>query len=231
MKIFSIDSPLFRTLGKLADLMILNIVFIICCLPVVTVGAALTGLNYVTLKMAEDEEGYIVKGFFKSFRQNFRQATVMWIIMLVIGIAFVLDFYIISNAAGTAFTVLRIFLVVAAILYLMVFTYLFAILARFYNSIKNTFRNAILMSIGNFPRTLIMMVLIVGSVILTFFNVQTITYGSLIWILFGFALISYCNGFFLKKVFAKYTPQDEAVEEDPDAWTLDDSEVTDSVHK
>lgn len=223
MKLFDIDSPLFRTLGKLADLMILNLVFLICCLPIVTIGAALTGLNYVTLKMAEDEEGYIVKGFFKSFRQNFVQSTIIWIIMLVVGLVIGLDFYILKASSGTFITVIRAVLAITAFIYLMVFTYLFAVLARFYNNIRNTFRNALLMSIADLPKTLIMMVIMAGAVILTFFNSQTLSYGMLVWILFGFALIAYCNGFFLKKVFAKYTPKEEE-EADPDNWIVEETE-------
>lgn len=223
MKLFGIDSPLFRTLGKLADLMILNLVFLICCLPIVTIGAALTGLNYVTLKMAEDEEGYIVKGFFKSFKQNFVQATICWILMLVIGLVLGLDFYILNASSGTFITVIRVVLAITAFIYLMVFTYLFAVLARFYNNIRNTFRNSLLMAIADLPKTLIMMVIMAGAVILTFFNSQTLAYGMLIWILFGFALVAYCNCFFLKKVFTKYTPAEEE-ETDPDNWIVEEAE-------
>lgn len=227
MKLFNIDSPVMQTLSKIADLMLLNIVFLICCLPIVTIGAALTGLNYVTLKMAEKEEGYIIKGFFKSFRQNFFQSTVMWIIMLVIAVVLGLDFYIISEATGTIFTVIRITLAITVVLYLMVFTYLFSTLARFYNSIKNTFRNALLMSIADFPKTLLMMVLMVGSVLFTFFNGNTLAYGILIWILCGFSLISYVNSLFQKKIFAKYSPKKEEENENPDEWVLDEVDQKD----
>lgn len=72
-------------MGRAADLMILNIVFIICCLPIVTIGASLTALHYVTLKMVRNEESYIVKSFFKSFKQNFKQATIINLIMLLFG--------------------------------------------------------------------------------------------------------------------------------------------------
>lgn len=214
MNIFSMDSPIFRALGKLADLTILNIVFLICCLPIVTIGASLTALNYVTLKMAEGEEGYIVKSFFKAFRQNFVQSTLMWLILLAVGIVFGLDFYIVNGSSDMVMKVCRAALFFAVLIYLMVFTYLFALQARFVNRIPATFRNALLMSIAEFPRTLIMMVLIVGSGILTFLTVQTLYYGILVWILFGFSLIAYCNGFFLKKIFAKYSPQEETDSEE-----------------
>ena len=79
MKFFNMDSPLMRFMTKVADLMILNFLFIVTSLPVVTMGAAWTALYYVTMKMVKDEEGAIVKAYFHSFRQNFRQATVLWL--------------------------------------------------------------------------------------------------------------------------------------------------------
>lgn len=223
--IFSLDNPIMQTLSKIADLMILNVTFIICCLPVFTIGAALTGLSYVSLKMAENEEGYIFKGFLKSFKQNFKQATVIWLIMLAIGLVLGADFYILSASSGTFITTIRVILVITAFIYLMIMLYVFPTLARFYNSTKNTLRNAFLMSIADFPRTLIMLVITVGSVLITLYNGYTLAYGLLIWILGGFALVSYLNSFFLKKVFAKYTPKEENAEEsNPDNWVLDENE-------
>lgn len=223
--IFSLDNPIMQTLSKIADLMILNVTFIICCLPVFTIGAALTGLSYVSLKMAENEEGYIFKGFLKSFKQNFKQATVIWLIMLAIGLVLGADFYILSASSGTFITTIRVILVITAFIYLMIMLYVFPTLARFYNSTKNTLRNAFLMSIADFPRTLIMLVITVGSVLITLYNGYTLAYGLLIWILGGFALVSYLNSFFLKKVFAKYTPKEETEEEsNPDNWVLDENE-------
>lgn len=214
MNFFNMESPVFRALGKLADLTILNVVFLICCLPIVTIGASLTALNYVTLKMAEGEEGYIIRSFFKSFRQNFVQSTLMWLITLAVGLVLGLDFFIVNGVSDVLLKTCRVLLFAAAFIYLMIFTYLFALQARFYNKIRSTFRNALLMAIAEFPRTLIMMVLIVGAVLITLINTQTIFYGILVWILFGFALIAYCNGHFLKKIFAKYSPQEEEEELD-----------------
>lgn len=222
--LFNMDSPIFRTLGKLADLMILNIVFIICCIPIITIGPALTGMSYVTLKMAEGEEGYIVKGFFKSFRENLKQGIIIGVIMLVIGLVLGLDMLILKDATGSMVTVLRVGITIAAFFYLMIMVYLFAVLARFYNSIKTTIKNSFIMAIADFPRTIAMILITVGSVIVTFLTAETLMYGILIWIMFGFALISYCNCFFLKKVFAKYMPKTEEDDADPDAWTLDEGD-------
>ena len=70
MKIFDLDSPLMNVLNKMADLMWLNILTLICCIPVITAGAALTSMHYVALKIVRNEESYITRSFFKSFKTN-----------------------------------------------------------------------------------------------------------------------------------------------------------------
>ena len=69
MRIFDLDSPLMRVLTKMADLMLLNLLALICCIPIITVGASLTALHYVALKIVRNEEGYIIRTFFKSFKK------------------------------------------------------------------------------------------------------------------------------------------------------------------
>ncbi len=222
-RLFDMDNPFFRTLGKLADLMILNLLFILCSIPIVTIGASFTGMYYVTLKIAENEEGYIAKSFFKSFKQNFRQATIIWLIALVLGIVFGLDLFILAHAEGTVFDVVRIAITAVMILYLITLIYVFPTLARFYNTIRGTVKNAFLMSIANLPRTFLALVLTVGSVLLTFLNGYTLVYGTLVWILAGFSLIAFANSILIKKIFAKYSPKEP--ETDPDAWDADAAEA------
>ena len=71
-----------RFLSKVADMIILNILFLITCIPIFTIGASMTALYYVTLRMVSGEEGPVSKDYFRSFKQNFRQATVIWLILM-----------------------------------------------------------------------------------------------------------------------------------------------------
>ena len=96
-RLFNMDNKFFTVMGRVADLIMLNVVFLICCLPIVTIGASLTALHYVTLKMARNEESYIIRSFFKSFKQNFKQATIINLIMLLFGGLLYLDLNIINN--------------------------------------------------------------------------------------------------------------------------------------
>jgi len=84
MGFLSIDSPIMRFLGKIADLMIVNVLTIICSIPIFTIGPALTAAHYVCLKIVRKEEGYVIKNYFKAFKENFKQATVIWLILLAI---------------------------------------------------------------------------------------------------------------------------------------------------
>ena len=205
---FNMDSPLWRFLGRLADIMILNIVFLITCIPIVTIGAAWTSLSYVTLKMSRDEESYIVKSYFKAFRQNFRQATVIWILTLAVMLIFYMDFHIIRNMASSMVQIMYVLLSAIALLFGLTLLYVLPVLAKFDNTILNTIKNAFLISISNLPRTLLMLVVIVGSAVLTFLSQQTIAVGLLVWTMIGFALIAFLNAHILVKIFDRYIPDD-----------------------
>ncbi len=98
MKFFSVDSPLMQALNRMADLLWLNVLTVLCCIPIVTVGASLTAMHYMLLKIVRDEETYVTRGFFKSFKNNFRQATVIWLIQLGITYVLVDGFYIMHTS-------------------------------------------------------------------------------------------------------------------------------------
>ncbi len=219
--LFNMDNPLWRGLGRMADLMILNILFLLTCIPIVTIGAALTGLNYVTLKMRDGSEGYVSRNYFKSFRENFRQATIIWLLFLLVGIVLVLDFLILRNGTGTLVTVMQVGIFVIAFLYIVVFLYVFPVLSRFVNTIGGTLRNSIIMAIADFPRTLALIGISAAAWILTFLNGTTLMWGILVWILIGFALLSYLQMYFMQTILKKYMPE-ETEEENPDDWVFDE---------
>ena len=188
-RLFNMDNKFFTVMGRVADLIMLNVVFLICCLPIVTIGASLTALHYVTLKMARNEESYIIRSFFKSFKQNFKQATVINLIMLAVAAILYMDLRIVGNIGGTMSQVLYIVFFAFGILYLMVFLYIYPVLAKFYNSIKNTFRNAFLMAIRHLPYTVLMAVITLlpaGVFFIKSFRIQSMI--IMLLCLFGFAL-------------------------------------------
>lgn len=211
-RFFNMDNGFFQVLSRIADLMILNIIFLITCIPIVTIGAAWTALYYVTLKMIRNEESYIVRSYFKSFKENFKQSTIMWLIALVLLVLLFFDYRIVNVMDGTIRQAMLIGLTVVALFLAMILTYLFPLQSKFYNTIKNTTKNALLMSIRHLPQTVIMLVITVAAVLITFFNNWTFSYGLLFWILLGFATIALANSWFLVRIFDKYIPKDEEEE-------------------
>lgn len=155
------EGPVMSFITKLTYSAYLNLLWLVCCLPIVTAGASTTALFYVTLKVAKNEEGSLTKSFFHSFRENFRQATVIWLILLVVGIALGVDGYIFyhmrfENAFWTVAT--AVFLVAAAA-YAIILMYIFPLLARFDNTIRAMFKNAIMLGMRFLLCTAVMAVI------------------------------------------------------------------------
>lgn len=226
MGIFNYDGPLMHFLNKLSDVVILNILFLICCIPVFTIGASCTALYSVTLKMAKNEESYVTKTFFKAFKDNFKISTVCWLILALIGVLLLIDYRIAPQMfKGLAFVLQAVFAALGIVLSI-VFLYIFPYIARFENTIKNSFKNTILIGILNLPFTILMLIITIGvPVISSFIGLQI---SGLFWILLGFTLIAYVNSIFFRKVFYKYEPHEEG---DPDELTLKDIVSSDENDK
>lgn len=209
-RFFDLESPLMRFLNLVGDLMILNFLMVLCCIPIITIGAAFTGMHYVLLKIVRGEEGYLIRGFFKSFKQNFRQATILWLMILLFLAVYIGDF-IIFGYSGMEFPKALIVIILAiAVIFLMVAVYIFPILARFDNSIKNTLRNAFFMAILNLPKTILMALLFLLPFAISYF----LPYAAIFVFMFGFSLPAYFSAFLYSKIFKRFEPEVEAVASD-----------------
>ncbi len=203
-KLFNLDSPWMRGLSKLADLAVLNIVTLICCLPVVTIGASLTALHYVLLKMARDEEGKILQSYFKSWKENFRQATILWVILLAVILILAGDVMILRYTQLDFPTVLKVLMIAAVIFVYMISCYIFPVLARYENTIRNTVKNAFLMSILSLPKTILMMVLYIVPVI-----ILLIPMLMPLVLFFGFSAPAYLSAKLYSGTFKRFEPEEE----------------------
>ena len=197
-------------MGRVADLIILNLICLVCCIPIVTIGASLTALFYVTLKMVRNEESYIIKSFFKSFKENFKQSTIINLIMLVTAIMLFFDLNISHNLTGTLSQVLSCIFIAFTFLYLLVFLYIYPLQAKFYNTIKNTFSNSLLMAIRHLPQTIIMLIVSLIPVAVLFIPDIRIQATLLMLVfLMGMSVIAYINSKFFVKIFDKYIPEEK----------------------
>jgi len=214
-KLFSLDSPVMNFLSNLADMILLNIVYLICCIPVVTIGTATTALYTVTLKMARKEYPAILKSFFIAFRKNLKISTLCWIPMIIAAIILFLDYRLLDTLPGTLQSVIRIALIIIALLYLMILLYLFPYIARFDNNIKNTFKNTILISITNLPLTLLMLVANIALIIVSLLTFQTMIIALNAAILIAFSVLAYLQSILFTRIFKKYEPEETESTQDP----------------
>ena len=151
MRFLSYDSKFGRFFLKLSYACCLNFLWLICSLPVFTIGASTTALYYTSFKIAKDEGSFITTMFFRSFRQNFKQATIIWLIMLatglIIGVDAVVLFFFFFNTTGPAAVVWTLLLAVifaCMVLYAIVLVHIFPLLSIASNTTANMFKNAFL---------------------------------------------------------------------------------------
>ena len=226
------DNIFIRMLSRVGDAMLLSILFVLSCVPIITIGAAFTSLYYTAMKGISGDDGYIWKFYTRSFKQNFKQSTIINLIMLLIAGVLYFDTNIVRQMGGSMSKVLYIIFIALGIIYLAVFLYIYPVLAKFYNSVKNTFRNAFLMSIMHLPYTILMALITIAPVAIFFipdFRVQSVI--ILLFILLGFALLAFINGHFLVKIFDNYIvpEKDEISEEDSEETPEDTSRNTPTV--
>ena len=223
--LFNPDNKFFVFMGRVADMMILNLLCIICCLPIVTAGPSITALYYLTLKMARNEESYIVRGFFHSFRQNLKQGIVIHIIMLILGVLLAFDIYFcrVMQTQAAFYKVLSYLFMVGTAIYVMLLTYIYPVLSKFYNTVKRTILNAFLMSVRHFPYTLLMLAITAAPVVIMFVVPNAFAYGLFFYFLLGFSVIAYINSIFFVKIFDKYIPEDTEEETNETSKEVDAS--------
>lgn len=205
--VFNMDGPLFRVLSRLADLVILNVYFVIGCLPIFTIGTSLSAMYYVCYKMTKEEEGYLHKEFFKAYKQNFKQGSIMTLIFLLVGGVVGFDLYLAKEAPEALGDMAKPMLGLAyagLILLFLVAEFSFPVLARYENTIKVTIKNAILMELSNILWLLLISVINCLLVILFAVDPGNFIRLMVIWILFGASVPAYLNSYIFMKIFSKY---------------------------
>ena len=167
---FNYDNDVWRFVGRLADMMVLNLLWILFSLPIVTLGASTTALYYCTIKIVHEEDRGNFRMFMHSFKQNLKEGIILWMILLPILVILLLDhrFFSMIFANNTALRFLfRGITDALLLLWLFVFLYVWPLLSRFDNTWQRTLIHALLMSIRHLPYTLGMIaadvLLVVGS--------------------------------------------------------------------
>ena len=204
-KFFSFDNPVWRVVLKIGQIWLLNILWLVTSVPVFTIGASTTALIYACMKLQNDE-GYPASNYLHSFADNFRQATVLWLIYAAVG-ALLAGGLIFWNQTDRSSLKPGWALVIAlAIPYVLSLLYVFAVQSRFVNTVKDTMHYAIILSIKHFKYTF-QMLLLFGVVI--YLNVTTILWVNYLTLTVGVGLIAYLCSLHYAKIFETYIPAQE----------------------
>lgn len=202
------NSPFMQKMTTITNLIFLNILWLLCCLPIVTAGASTSAMYSVLFAYRRKETDSVVRPFFSAFRKCFRQSTVIWLILLVLGIALGYDvIHLIFQTDGFSFLCIPV--VIVAILVVITGCYIFPQIALFENKLVPMVKNGFLLFVLFPIPSVAIIILNLAPWILLLFLPQIFWMTVLLWTLIGFALLAYLNCFLLENVFKRYMPKDE----------------------
>lgn len=200
---FSMDSKFMQAMSRIADLVTLNVLFLLSCVPLFTIGAASTAMYTVCFRFGTDREQGVCRSYFRAFRENFKQGTILWLILalfLVTGFLNTFLLYSLEGGARYLFLLTGILLVLAALM----FGYTFPLLSQFSNDVRSTLKNALFLSLGYLPRSIPVVVLNVFPLALALLDLYVFLQAGFLWVFLYFSAAAYLNSLLLKKVFSRY---------------------------
>lgn len=204
MNLFHPDNPVMRFLSRIFDLILLNLLFIFSCIPIITIGAALSAIYQILFKIIDKKDPYIFKGYIKAFRENFKPATLIWILTVLAGAGIYLALFAINAKSGQSLELLQIPIWILVFIIVSVATYAFPLLSRYQCGIKQLIINAFVLSIGNIPATVIIIVFPLGILYLASSAGLNIAVICCLAFTIGCSGILYLISYVLFQIFKKH---------------------------
>lgn len=190
--------------SRISDFLLLNFLFVITSLPVMTLGASITALYSVNLKMVRNEESYIARDYFRAFKRNFKLATSAFLLFLTIGILMVANIWISFRAPETFYLILRALSTIFLCSLLICAKYFFPILARFDFTFKQVWMHIPHMLLTHPGSFLFLLLLNIPVVILMVYSIYTAFFILIIGCIIGFAIFTYIEASFFRTIFKNY---------------------------
>lgn len=210
--LFHPDNPFFQFLSRVGDLILLNVLFLLCCIPIVTIGAAQAALHKVAQDYVMDNDAGVLKPFFRAFKANFRQATVVWLMEVVIVVGLVSDLLLIMTYfSGTFATVMYALLALLAVLVVCVSAYMIPLLVRYENTLRQHLSNAVVLAVIKLPKTVGMVLLNLLPLLVALVSLNVFVQTLIFWIVIGFGFVAFVESSMLKSVFEELEKGNESV--------------------
>lgn len=174
----------FEVLGKVTDILYLSILWLVFSLPLITIGASTTALYHSVVKVFLDDRGYITKEFWSAFKSNFKQSTIVWLLVLLISGVVVIDFLILKNLiSDTLYNVLLVVLIYVLINLIMFINCLFPSIARFNTTLKQLYMNSFVIIMANLPWNLLVLLMFAATVLIVWFVPITIVFMPAVYMI------------------------------------------------
>ena len=201
------DSKFWHFATLVADFILLNLLFIVLCIPVVTIGPAIAALIHTTLKLSEDENRTLVKPFWNEFKRDITKKMLLWIVyfLLIAALVYMAQFYWnFANNNAELFKIIgfMLFMLSALILVVTIVASMIglAMTTQYFSPIKRLIKNSYLLIIVMPTQSLIMAVIIVAAIL--FFIYQTVPVLSF-FLVIGFAAVAYSFAPLIREFFTK----------------------------
>lgn len=210
-RFFDLDNGFFRFMNKVFDMLVLNFFTVLLCVPIVTAGPAIASMYYITMKEVKNEEGYVVRPYFKFFKNNFKQGFILELIVAAAIVIMTADLYImyqwVQKDSSFLLMALFAFLVGFSVLVAITAVFVFPMLAKFDNSIKGILTNSLMMAFRHLPQAVSAVIIVVLCGVLIYINPLAL--------LFAFGLCAYLTSMIIVKIFDRYIPKKrETADED-----------------
>ncbi len=204
MKLFDPDSPIMIILARVADQVIMNVLWLLCCLPVVTAGASTTAMYPVARHLQEESTSSVTRDFFRSFKSDFRQATPVYLLLLIPTAAVVMNAWILSAQSSDVVPVyVRAIWMVSALMLTFVVSFVYPVMAYFDDTVWKTLRTAAVIAVAKLPSTVLISAINLLPIIMLFVSLPFFLRSSIFWLLIGGSLTAYLNMLILRPVFKK----------------------------
>ena len=211
--IFNLNSPVMQFLGKVFDLMILNLLWLICCIPIITIGPATTAMYYVAMKIADDEYSEVLRPFFHSFKQNFFQGIILELIFIVSGLLLFFDYRFCLLFDGTTEKIMIGAFIFFGVVYLVLVSYTYPLLSQYANTIGGTIKNALVLAMSKVITALEISLLNLAPILSLFLFPEVIGWIVPLLIFLAPAFIALLNSMLFKKVLANFIKMQNSLAE------------------
>ena len=210
MNLLNEDNIIHIFLNKLGDIIVANLLFLVCCIPIITIGPALTALYHCMLRTEKGNNNGTTKTFFRAFKENFRQSLIVWLGLLAVGFILFLNIRFLQNTASVVSKPLFYVSLGIAGLVIILALYIFPVIAAFANTTVNLLKNAYVFAFLHFPSTLAIAVITILPMFMTYRDIKLLPLYACCWFFFGFGLTAYVNSLLLYRMFKPFLEKEDA---------------------